>query len=86
MHPTTIGYGIVAQEIINVMSGAGVVFYRGDGVTPRTDPIQVDFDRLIARDTLIADPPKSVAGDFKIIGWLDERYELFKRLFGMPIA
>lgn len=49
IHPTTISYGIVAQEPINIMQlYAGVKFYLGDGITERTGFIGVDFERLIA--------------------------------------
>nr|MDZ8061287.1 hypothetical protein [Nostoc sp. EkiNYC01] len=33
VHPTTIGYGLIAQEIINIMKLAGVKFYFGDTST-----------------------------------------------------
>jgi hypothetical protein len=72
VHPTTIGYGIMAQELINVMQGAGVPFYLGDGRTRRTGPVRVDFGRLISRDTLISNPPRSIASDLRLIGWIDE--------------
>jgi hypothetical protein len=73
VHPTTIGYGIVAQELINVIQQhAGVRFYLGDGRTERTDPVRVDFRRLISRDTLISDPPRSLSTDVRLIGWIDE--------------
>jgi hypothetical protein len=81
VHPTTVGYGIVAQEIINIMQLAGVPFYYGDGRTPRQGPVSVDFKRLIALDTLISDPPRSLSNDIALIGWLDENLEVFKRLF-----
>jgi hypothetical protein len=47
----TIGYGIIAQELITIMRRAGVAFYRADGQTPRDDPVTVDFQRLLRRDT-----------------------------------
>jgi hypothetical protein len=72
VHPTTIGYGIMAQELINVMQGAGVPFYLGDGRTRRTGPVRVGFGRLISRDTLISNPPRSIASDLRLIGWIDE--------------
>jgi hypothetical protein len=73
VHPTTIGYGILAQELINVMQQhAGVEFYLGDGRTKRTGPVRVDFGRLISRDTLISNPPRSIASDLGLIGWVDE--------------
>lgn len=73
VHPTTIGYGILAQELINVMQQhAGVEFYLGDGQTRRTGPVRVDFGRLISRDTLISNPPRSLTSDLGLIGWIDE--------------
>jgi hypothetical protein len=80
VHPTTIAYGIMAQEVINVMQLAGVQFVLGDGTTPRTGPVRVDFKRLIERDTLISDPPRSVSSDLKLIGWIDEKVDFFRRL------
>ena len=81
VHPTTIGYGIIAQEFINVMQLAGVPFHFGDGFTPRHGPVLVDFKRLIALDTLISNPPHSLSSDLKLIGWFDQRIDFFKRLF-----
>ena len=82
IHPTTIAYGIVAQEFINIMQRAGVQFFMGDGKTQRRGPIQVDFDRLISDDSLISNPPTSIGSDLSVIGWLDERFECLKNLFG----
>src|SRR5262249_3836165 len=81
VHPTTIAYGIVAQEFINVMHRAGVQFLLGDGRTPRPGPVQVDFRRLIALDTLISHPPRSLTADLELIGWLDQKLDLLRRLF-----
>jgi hypothetical protein len=81
VHPTTIAYGILAQEFINVMQLAGVQFYYGDGKTPRTSPVTVDFESLVALDTLISDPPRSLSDDLSLVGWLDQKVDLFKRLF-----
>lgn len=72
VHPTTIGYGIMAQELIQVMQRAGVQFYLGDGRTKRIGPVRVDFGRLISRDTLISSPPRSITSDLALIGWIDE--------------
>jgi hypothetical protein len=71
----------VAQEFINIMQLAGVPFYYGDGRTPRQGPVAVDFKRLLALDTLISDPPRSLASDVGLVGWLDEKLDVFKRLF-----
>jgi hypothetical protein len=81
VHPTTIGYGIVAQEFMNVMHLAGVRFLLGDGSTVRPGPVQVDFRRLIALDTLISHPPRSITTDLRLIGWLDQKLDLLQRLF-----
>jgi hypothetical protein len=71
VHPTTIAYGLIAQEFMNVMAGAGVQF-AGQG--------QVDFVKLAALDTLISDPPKAITAD---LGWaaaLNEKLDWALRL------
>jgi hypothetical protein len=81
VHPTTIAYGILAQEVIRVMERAGVTFLMGDGQTVRQGPVNVDFRRLIAMDTLISHPPSSLESD---LGWLarfDHLADTFRRLF-----
>lgn len=80
VHPTTIAYGLMAQEFINIMQTAGVKFYKGDGVTERTGPVRVDFNRLLQLDTLISDPPKSIGTDLRLIGWFDEKVDFIKRM------
>lgn len=65
MHPTTIGYGILAQEVIDVMGRAGVELHHRDG-TPRT--------------TLISDPPPSIGSNLKLIGWIDQHLGFLRRL------
>ncbi len=73
VHPTTIGYGILAQELIDLMQQhAGVKFYLADGKTERKGPVRVDFGRLISRDTLISNPPRSLASDLRLIAWVDD--------------
>lgn len=79
IHPTTVTYGIIAQEIINIMQLAKVSFFHTDGVTRRQGPVQVDFDRLIKLDSLIAKPPLSLADNLQILGWLDETADVFSR-------
>lgn len=87
-HPTTIAYGIIAQEMINVMRRAGVKFYLGDyrdrashgAPSERTGPIHVDFERLIRQDTLISKPPRSLTRNLEVIGWFDQAIDLFGRL------
>lgn len=74
VHPTTIGYGILAQEAIRVMQVAGVRF--------PTAAADVDFARLVAADTLISDPSPSLTGGLRLIGWLDEAADLIGALRG----
>jgi hypothetical protein len=80
VHPTTIGYGLIAQEIIKIMQLAGVAFFQPDGKTVRPHPIDVDFDRLIHHDTLISHPPVSLDSDLALLGWLNEKLDFFRRL------
>jgi hypothetical protein len=80
VHPTTVGYGLVAQEFINVMHQAGVRFPRSQGPNAGGAP-RIGWDRVIRRDTLITSPPKSLAADLRTVGWLDEVIEVFQHLF-----
>ncbi|SEG99892.1 hypothetical protein SAMN05444920_114168 [Nonomuraea solani] len=79
VHPTTVGYGILAQEIIHVMRKAGVPFTRPDGTTPRADPVTVDFARLLRRDTLVARPPQNLASGLGVLAWADETLDVLRR-------
>lgn len=74
VHPTTIGYGILAQEVIKVMELAGVAFSGRDG-QPRPGPVTVDFERLLRADTLVSHPPASISNSLSLLGWLDERLD-----------
>jgi hypothetical protein len=81
IHATTVAYGLVAQEFIDTMEETGVVFNRGDGITPRTGRVEVDFDRLLARDTLVGRPPAGLADAVRWIGWADELADVLGRLW-----
>ncbi|HXQ61289.1 MAG TPA: hypothetical protein VN796_03085 [Acidimicrobiales bacterium] len=72
VHPTTIGYGIVAQEVIRVMETAGVSF--------PSSPCTIDFDALLAEDELMSDPPVTLTGDLHIVGWLNEHLDIITAL------
>ena len=81
MHPTTIGYGIIAQEVIRIMDDAGVTFTGpGTGRKARPSPVTVDFGRLVAADTLISDPPTSVMSTLDLVGWLDQVLDWIHRV------
>jgi hypothetical protein len=71
VHPTTVGYGILAEELIKVMETAGVKFFDRQGAL-RPSPVRIDFERLLNEDTLMCRPPRSLSGGFSWLGWLDE--------------
>jgi hypothetical protein len=79
VHPTTVGYGILAQELINVMRRASVIFLQADGRTARADPVIVDFQRLIRLDTLLTSPPRTLTAGLEILRWADEVLDVFRR-------
>jgi hypothetical protein len=71
VHPTTIGYGVLAQEVIKVLQLAGVEFRDRNGDL-RSGVVEVDFDRLLRADTLVSNPPTSVTSNLALLGWLDD--------------
>lgn len=79
IHPSTIGYGIIAQEIIKIMQLAGVKFY-DESQNERTGEIKVDFHRLIAEDTLIKNPPRNVASILDLIGGIDKYFNIMSQM------
>jgi hypothetical protein len=73
VHPTPIGYGIMAQETIRIMERAKVTFY--DQKHPgnvRTGPINIDFAELLAADSLMAAPPHTLARDLRVLGLINK--------------
>jgi hypothetical protein len=86
VHPTTVGYGLLAQEMINIMAAAGVAFQRPDG-SQRPDaaaPV-VDFDRLIRRDSLISAPPPNLDSSLTLLGRADDTLGWATRGLGLNI-
>ena len=81
IHPTTVAYGIMAQELINIMQLAGVKFYNSNG-QQRAEPITIDFNNLIAIDTLISKPPHNISSILNLIGWFDSKLNLMSGLLG----
>jgi hypothetical protein len=71
IHPTTSGYGLVAQEFIDVMVGAGVEFAPGP---------QLDFTQIRQADTLLTTPPSRIDATLALIHRLDHDFDLIKRL------
>ena len=56
-HPDTLGYGILAQELVNVMAADGVAFERGT---------KIDFTSLIEA-SLVHDPPGNYGQVFAML-------------------
>ena len=75
VHPTTVGYGLLAQELVDVLRRAGVEFRRADG-TPRPSPVRVDFDRLLERDELTCRPPQNITSSLDLLGWADQALDV----------
>jgi len=74
VHPTTVGYSLIAHECMKVMKRIGVQFLTPAG-EERVDP-EVDFARVVREDTLLSNPLRSEAGGLELLGKLDERFAL----------
>jgi len=48
------------------------------GKAERTGTVAVDFQRLIAFDTLISAPPRSVTDDLSFIGWVNDKVDFLR--------
>ncbi|HEY9618966.1 MAG TPA: hypothetical protein V6C78_01285 [Crinalium sp.] len=84
IHPTTIGYGIMAQEFIDIMQRAGVKFYDANGAE-RTGPVAIDFNHLIREDSLISNPPPAAEAVINFVGWLDSMTGIISQLYRSSI-
>jgi lysophospholipase L1-like esterase len=81
VHPTTTGYGIIAREVIGIMRDcAGVPFFTQDGTERAPETVDVDFARVLASDSLISRPPRSISSTLALLGWLDETIEWVRRI------
>jgi hypothetical protein len=79
VHATTVAYGLIAQEFINVMQQAGVAFYWGDRSTPRVGPVIVDCERLLRLDTLLQSLPRTLDDVWDTLVDGDQILDIFKR-------
>jgi hypothetical protein len=80
VHPTTIAYGVLAQEMIRIMELAEVQFLTREGLPRDGGAVAVDFDRLLRADTLISNPPAVISPTLSLLGWLDQRLDWVTRL------
>ena len=84
VHPTTVAYGLMAQETIRIMERAGVAFHDRAG-REREQPVMVDFEELIGLDSLLSDTPRSLSPNMATIERLDRGYGFLRRmLLGGP--
>jgi hypothetical protein len=83
VHPTTVGYGIAAQEVIRIMELAGVAFPSPQGAS-MTAPSNIDFAALLAADRLMSDPPKSLTADLHALAWISDKVDLIAKLLHHP--
>jgi hypothetical protein len=84
VHPTTVGSGIVAQEVIDEMQRRGVEFYKlstGKQKIKRNAPIKVDYARLVRLDTLITKLPSTMDDLWDRLQDGDEILDVFNRAF-----
>lgn len=64
-HPDTLGYGLLAQELVHVMAGDGVQFARGT---------QIDFVPLV-ESSIVSDPPTNYAQVFSMLATVLKLWE-----------
>jgi hypothetical protein len=68
-HPTTIGYGVIAYEVLKVMQQAG---------TPGADPDQLAWPDIVAADSLVTSPPAVLSSLEQTLGFLFGKLSLDK--------
>lgn len=74
VHPTTIGYGVFAREIMKVMAAA-----QADLAQP-----EPAFDELVAEDTLISSPPGRIASVLTFVELANRGVDLYDALSHKP--
>jgi hypothetical protein len=72
VHPTTIGYAILAQEVLSILDLAGI---------PEAHGAAINFTEVLNEDTLLTSPPLSLSTDLHLLGWLQELVDWAGHLF-----
>jgi hypothetical protein len=81
VHPTTIGYGILAGEVVRVLRDhVGMDFFTPLGAPRERASVRVDFARVLASDTLVSRPPRTIASTVALLGWLDQTLDWVGRI------
>jgi hypothetical protein len=70
VHPTTMGYSLMAHEFITVMIQAGVTFAKASSGNPAVSDL--DYTRYLRRDTLVRTPPRLFDDGISILNWLED--------------
>ena len=70
VHPTTIGYGIIAREVMHAMAEAGVAMANAEP----------DFHKLLDKDTLISKPPVRISSVLRFVELADRSADLYQAL------
>ncbi|QHG21045.1 hypothetical protein [Nostoc sp. ATCC 53789] len=65
IHPTTIGYGLVAHEFLKVMKAVGVNIIK-----------ELDWARIVDADTLVKTPPSNLESLQNILGFVESQISL----------
>lgn len=81
VHPTTIGYGLIANEVLDVMTRCGV---RPSPTAPSAAGI--DFEDLIRQDSLIAHPPLHLEEIGRAVAYLGERVDIAEAYLGIQAS
>jgi hypothetical protein len=72
VHPTTMGYALVAHEVMQAMRQAGVRFINPLTGRERPEPVEVDYRALLRRDTLVSHPPALLDDALGVLNWLED--------------
>jgi hypothetical protein len=73
VHATTMGYGLMAYEFIKVMRDeAGVTFINPITGVERPEPIEINYAKLLHRDTLVRTPPGLLDDAVRVMNWLED--------------
>jgi hypothetical protein len=82
VHPTTVGYGLVANKIFRIMAKARV---KASTVLNEVAKVlnDLDLDRLKRMGTLISSPLKDLRGDLSVTAQINTFIDAGTQLFGV---
>jgi hypothetical protein len=82
VHPSTIGYGLMADLLLRAMAGAGVEMPPPPAGSAAAGGELVDFAALVEQDALLADPPRVLDEDRRIVGWAEQMVDVYGPALG----